>query len=148
MSKRQNILPPPFGRTVGMTARAFKKRLSLHLAISGTDITADQFITLMNLRLKDGLCQRSVADLLGCDKTKTTRIIDVLEKRKLVTRVPDKTDRRQKMIYLTTKGKATCRQLQLVGQTTQKEALRGIRASRLNICREVLDQVLDNLNRR
>lgn len=147
MSKRQNILPPPFGRTIGMTARAFKKRLSFHLITSGTDITADQFITLMNLRLKDGLCQRSVTDLLGCDKTKTTRIIDVLEKRRLVTRVTDKMDRRQKMIYLTTKGKATCSRLQLVGQTTQKEALRGIQASRLKACREVLDQVLDNLNR-
>ncbi|MDH3889687.1 MAG: MarR family winged helix-turn-helix transcriptional regulator [candidate division Zixibacteria bacterium] len=148
MSKHRNILSPPFGRTIGMTARAFKKRLSRNLLNSGTDITADQFITLMNVRLRNGLCQRSVTDILGCDKTKTTRIIDALEKRKLVTRVPDKVDRRQKIVHVTTKGRATCLRLQLVGETTQKEALRGVQAGRLKICRGVLDQVLDNLNRR
>ena len=148
MSKQQNKLISPFGRTVGITARAFKKRLNDHLTNFGTDITADQFITLMNLRFQDGLCQQAVTDLLGCDKTKTTRIIDVLQKRQLVTRKQDDKDRRQKMIHLTAKGRTTCRRLETVGRTTQKEALQGIAESQLKTCREVLEQVLKNLNRR
>ena len=148
MSTRHEKLTSPIGRTVGLTARAFKKRLNDHLTNFGTDITADQFIALINLRFQDGLCQQAVADLLGCDKTKTTRIINVLQQRQLVTRKQDNTDRRQKMIHLTAKGRATCRRLESVGWTTQKEALQGIPENRLKTCREVLDQVLSNLNRR
>ena len=148
MSMQRNKLTSPFGRTVGLTARAFKKRLNDHLTDSGADITTDQFITLMNLRFQDGLCQQSIADLLGCDKTKTTRIIDVLEFRQLVTRKQDSTDRRQKMIHLTAKGRTTCRRLEIVVQKTHSEALQGIPENRLKTCREVLDLVLNNLNRR
>ena len=111
-------------------------------------MTADQFITLMNLRLQDGLRQNTVTDFLGCDKTKTTRIIDSLQLKRLVKRTQDSTDRRQKMIHLTAKGRETCRRLESVGWATQKEALQGIPEDRLRTCREVLNQVLTNLNRR
>ena len=148
MSMKRNKLTTPFGYTVGITARAFKKRLDDYLTDSGADITADQFITLMNLRFQDGLCQQAVADLLGCDKTKTTRIIDGLQQRQLVTRKQDDMDRRQKMIHLTAKGRTTCRRLETVGWMTQKEALQGIPETQLKTCREVLEQVLNNLNRR
>ena len=148
MSMQRNKLISPFGRTVGITARAFKKRLNDHLTDIGTDINADQFITLMNLRFQDGLCQQAVTDLLGCDKTKTTRIIDSLQLRQLVTRKQDDTDRRQKMVHLTAKGRATCRRLESVGHKTQKEALQGISETQLKTCREVLERILNNLNRR
>lgn len=148
MSTQKDKLTAPFGRTVGLTARAFKKRLNENLTDSGTDMTADQFITLMNLRLQDGLRQNAVTDLLGCDKTKTTRIIDSLQLKQLVKRIQDDTDRRQRMIHLTAKGKETCRMLESVGWATQEEALRGIPENQRKTCREVLNQVLINLNRR
>lgn len=147
VSKRVFRPETSFGRTVGMTAKAFRKSVSRHLAESGEDISVDQFVALMNLLVRDGLYHQEVAELVDRDKTATTRIVDALEGRNLVVRVPDEDDRRQKKIHLTPEGKQTCHRLGRVAEATQTGALADIEPERLDTCREVLKQVLENLNR-
>ncbi|MEV0698593.1 MarR family transcriptional regulator [Saccharopolyspora sp. NPDC050389] len=47
-----------------------------------------------------------LAALLGCDKTNITGMVDRLERRSLLTRVPDRSDRRISRLSLTDEGKA------------------------------------------
>lgn len=54
---------------------------------------------------KDGINQQELADLTLKDKASMTYLIDNLTKRNLVKRSEDPSDRRSKLIYLTSKGK-------------------------------------------
>ncbi|WP_413768910.1 MarR family winged helix-turn-helix transcriptional regulator [Rhodococcus pyridinivorans] len=54
----------------------------------------------------DGVTQRSVASTLGLDPSQIVALVDELERRDLVERVPDSSDRRNKRILATEKGMA------------------------------------------
>ena len=55
---------------------------------------------------QDGTNQQELADKTFRDKSGMTYLIDNLVKRKMVKRVEDGCDRRNKLIYLTEEGKA------------------------------------------
>ena len=60
------------------------------------------------------------------DKPSITRLVDNLEKLKLVKRVPSKEDRRINMIYLTTDAQKLQEQSMEVANQTLNEALEGV----------------------
>ena len=74
-----------------------------------------------------------------------TRLIDGLEKRNLVVRTPDKIDHRQKLIYLTSKGKQFQQELLQIVQKTLLEAQQHISLKDIAVCKKVLHQVYENL---
>ena len=69
------------------------------------DLTFEQLIVLHILKESEGLNLGEVAERADRERTTMSRMIDGLEKRNLVVRVPDKIDRRQKMLYLNNLGK-------------------------------------------
>ncbi|GAA1223005.1 MarR family transcriptional regulator [Prauserella halophila] len=58
----------------------------------------------------DGVTQRRLAATMGLDPSQIVALVDDLEKRDLVTRAPDPTDRRNKLIAITEAGHQVCRQ--------------------------------------
>ena len=100
------------------TSRNFRKRLNRSFAKAGHDVTTEQWRILRCLQYQDGQRQQDLADVVHKDKTSITRIIDSMEKRDLVVRIPDRLDRRQKLIYLTNKGKRLQEELMQIAQTT------------------------------
>jgi DNA-binding MarR family transcriptional regulator len=67
------------------------------------DLPPAQALALVNLR--DPAPMRDLADVLGCDASNVTGIVDGLERRGLVTRRPDPADRRVKHLVLTEEGR-------------------------------------------
>nr|WP_282916618.1 MarR family transcriptional regulator [Streptomyces varsoviensis] len=59
---------------------------------------------MTGLRHRGSPDRRRLADRLGCDASTATSMIDRLEKRGLVRRVPHPTDRRVKVVQLTEEG--------------------------------------------
>lgn len=55
---------------------------------------------------EDGVTQRNVASTLGLDPSQIVALVDELERRDLVERVPDRSDRRNKRILATENGMA------------------------------------------
>lgn len=128
-----------------MTGKALRRRLNNNLLHSGAELAAEQVIVLAHLGHQEGFSQQAIAEILNIDKASTTRIIDALEKKALLKRVPDKTDRRQNMIRMTEKGKKRIIDLQPVVLAMQEEALRGINPADVQKCTDVLWQVWQNL---
>jgi DNA-binding MarR family transcriptional regulator len=60
---------------------------------------------------RDGIIQQEIADYTLRDKSSLTYLLDNLVKRKLVSRVEDGNDRRNKLIFLTQEGLALKDQL-------------------------------------
>ncbi|MFH1700266.1 MAG: MarR family transcriptional regulator [Candidatus Zixiibacteriota bacterium] len=133
------------GRMIGMTRKSLRNRLQKILSERGYDVTAEQLIVICNLWDREGMNQRQISEILDNNKTSTVRMIDGLEKRNLAVRVPDKTDRRQNMIYLTHEGKSLCPKLMKVVDQMHEEALKGISKNRLMACKEVLEIIMNNL---
>ena len=125
---------------------AFMRRLNRNFAEAGHDVTIVQWRILKCLWHKDGRRQQDLADVVHRDKTSITRMIDGMEKRDLVVRIPDRLDRRQKLIYLTGKGKRLREELMQIVQKTSSEAQQGIDQERLDVFGDVLAKIRSNLS--
>jgi MarR family transcriptional regulator, lower aerobic nicotinate degradation pathway regulator len=71
---------------------------------AGLDITATQFGVLWVLGHTEQLDQISLARMLGFDRSTTSLVVKLLEKRKLVIRTSDENDRRRYVLRLTKAG--------------------------------------------
>lgn len=127
------------------TSKAFREKLNQNFAKAGHDVTSEQWRILRCLWQKDGQRQQDLANVVNKDKTCITRIIDSMEKRDLVVRIPDRLDRRQNLIYLTNKGKKLQEDLMQIFINTSIDAQKSIDPDQLSIFRKVLEEVYNNL---
>jgi DNA-binding MarR family transcriptional regulator len=80
------------------------------------------------------------------DKPSITRLVDNLEKLNLVKRVPDGRDRRINKVFLTKNAEALELQTMQLAEETLNEALAGVPQDQIEMCKEVLQRVYDNLS--
>ena len=147
MTIEKDMFKAALGHLIGLTGKAMRLRLDHNLAEAGYDLTAVYMILLKHIDYEEGVNQQTLTDHLCLDKTSMTRFIDALELRNLVVRVPDKTDRRQKMIYLTNEGKKLIGPVDQIARKTEEQALQDIDPEKVRICKEVLRQVRENLEK-
>lgn len=87
----------------------------LNRELEGTEINAVELIYLDTLYRKDGITQDDLAQECCIDKAATTRTMQVMEEKGLITRRISITDKRAKIVFLTQKAKeyvAFIRQIQ------------------------------------
>ena len=133
------------GRLMARAGRAFRQRLETNLSLSNYDLRAEQMILLRQIQEHEGANQQVITECMSRDKASITRWIDQLEEKKLVVRVSDQGDRRQKRIHLTDEGKKLIPCFLTVAFKTESEALAGVDPEHVKICKDVLDRVRRNL---
>jgi DNA-binding MarR family transcriptional regulator len=89
---------------VQRAARSIARRFDE--ALRPLELTNGQFSILMSLNRPKSASMGSVANLLAMDRTTLTAALKPLERRGLVTIAHAETDRRSRILILTTKGKA------------------------------------------
>jgi DNA-binding MarR family transcriptional regulator len=94
---------------------------------------------------QDGISQQELCTASYRDKPSITRLVDNLEKLQLVKRVSSESDRRMNLIYLTGRAQKLQDQTMELANETLLEALEGVAPDRIELCREVLQIVYDNL---
>lgn len=146
MEQKRYLLEHSFGHLVSTVARTFSVQLGKRFQQAGIDITTEQWHILMSLWNRDGQYQYELANCQDKDRASITRLIDNMEKRNLVVRIPSKTDRRTKLVYLTSKGRSLQDVLmQLVDQTIAV-AVKGIDNEQVEQTKSVLKAIRKNLN--
>jgi DNA-binding MarR family transcriptional regulator len=100
---------------------------------------------LYHLWKQDGLSQQQLCDATFRDKPSITRLVDNLEKLQLVTRVANKEDRRINRIFLTQQANELQDKAMDLANQTLNEALDGVTNGQIEIAKEVLQKVYDNL---
>jgi len=138
----ENIL----GRVICLAGQAIKVLADKNLAEANFDLRLEHIILLRTILENEGINQHQITFFMFRDKTAITRFIDHLEKKNLVLRVPDKQDRRQNLIYLTNEAKVLFPKFIEVAKLTEQEAIAGISAKDVQICKDVLKQVRKNLS--
>lgn len=84
-----------------------KSRRVLSRALEKHHVTWDQFGALMVIAAESGMSQRKLAAILETDTTTAMVICDSLEKKGLMERGRDRTDRRVNRLSLTDSGRKT-----------------------------------------
>jgi len=129
----------------GRTPQAFNLSLNKNFRENNVDLTREQWSILALLWEEDGKSQQFLADKSYRDRPSVTRLIDNLERMKLVERQADPNDRRSKLIFLTTKGKNMEEKVKKVVEKTVDQAIQNIDISEIEFMKTIFDKIYNNL---
>ena len=108
------------------------------------DISAPQLIVLASVANREADSASSLCRNISYDPGAMTRMIDRLEQKGLIRRVPNPDDRRATNLELTAAGKVLFPQLLEAKETVQKQFLRGFSADDVATLEGLLNRMLDN----
>jgi len=129
----------------GKASTAIARRLQKKFNTAGLNITIEQWSVLYHLWKEDGQSQQQLCNATFRDKPSITRLVDNLEKLNLVKRVASDSDRRINLIYLTKQAQKLQDETMQIADETLSEALQSVPPERIDVCKEVLQIVYDNL---
>jgi DNA-binding MarR family transcriptional regulator len=130
----------------GKASTAIARRLQKNFKAAGVEITIEQWSVLYHLWKEDGQSQQQLCDATFRDKPSITRLVDNLEKLGLVKRMSSKDDRRINKICLTPEAEKLQENTMEVANQTLNEALVGVTNGQIEIAKEVLQKVYENLS--
>ncbi len=130
----------------GKASTAIGRRLQKKFNTNGLNLTVEQWSVLYHLWKEDGKSQQDLCNDTFRDKPSLTRLIDNLEKLNLVKRMPDENDRRINKVVLTKTAYKLQEQTMLLAEETLNEALAGVAAEHIDVCKTVLQKVYENLS--
>ncbi len=129
----------------GKASTAIARRLQKKFNTAGLNLTIEQWSVLYHLWKLDGISQQELCNATFRDKPSITRLVDNLEKLNLVKRVPSEHDRRINLIFLTKQAQKLQEDAMMLAEETLNEALDTVPVEKVDICKEVLQVVYDNL---
>ena len=130
---------------VGETSRLIHKKITAIFQERGFDVTVEQFGVLALLWYKEGMKQQDIADSLNRNKATIARIVENMINRNLIVKVPDQLDKRNKLIFLTQKGKALQKEMVESSGIIYFQALKSISSEDLEKFLSILNQITENL---
>jgi len=129
----------------GKASTAIARNLQKKFNSAGLKITIEQWSVLYHLWKEDGRSQQELCNATFRDKPSITRLVDNLERLQLVKRIASDNDRRINLIYLTRQAQRLQDETMELAESTLNEALEGVPPEKIEVCKEVLQIVYDNL---
>ena len=134
------------GTIIGRTLRIFRNSLQRNFEEAGFNLTLEQWLILILLKLHDGRTQHELCLAAHKDKTTMTRLIDSLEKKGMIKRIRDKSDRRNNHIFITKSG-LTCESvLTPVAILINDKSLKGFKKDEIRDLTNMLNRIIGNLS--
>ena len=130
---------------LALTGSAFRAYLRRRFKECSLDLTAEMMQVLYYLWGRDGVRQQEIANAINRDKASLTSLLDNLVRRELVERRADTQDRRNRLIVLTTKGRALELEVMPLVREMHEVAGRNLLPLQLRASLEVLEQISQNL---
>jgi len=109
-------------------------------------ITFPQLGALAALSQEDRITQRELSEMLNTDATTAMVVCDSLQKRGLIQRLPDPSDRRVNRLVLTDKGKETVAKVYPPVRDECREVLSGASASALQTTVQLLESIRERIS--
>jgi len=139
---------PPVPAKHGIIRQINRVRIELIDALdrelSRFDITAPQLIVLASVANKEADSASSLCKSISYDPGAMTRMIDRLEQKGLVRRLPKAEDRRATNLEITTAGRALYPQLLAAKEAVAAQFLRGFSTDEVHVLETLLNRMLDN----
>jgi DNA-binding MarR family transcriptional regulator len=129
------------GLKMGELIKSIGKRINEALTEDDAALSMEYFFLLNILYGREDVIQHDLANIMKKDKSGILRQIDLLEKLKLVVRVPDTDDRRRKAIVLTKAGAKKVEKFRQIEADIFNGLLEGISQKDLQVFDSVLDKM-------
>jgi len=140
-----------FHMNLGMLIRSahnsMTERFVQNVFDSGLDISMDQWMVLGPIWQLENPSQKELGEICLKDKPSISRIINSLEEKSLVVRIPDQIDHRIKRVVLTNAGKQLFYDVLPIMEKTREEVRGQISEKDLEVFKEVLSKIIQNLNK-
>lgn len=137
----EKAIIPHIGKTFKMLGILVKEQARER----GIDMTREQFILLKMLHCNDGVPQSELAFITENNKSSITRLINTMEKKNLVARIPSTEDGRVNHIYLTKKGRTVFMEIFPLVNKLRLEIEQGISQEEMQTTINVLQKMLKNI---
>ena len=122
--------------------RVLKKRTIEQEKIN---LAIEQFGLLNAISMNEGdVIQKDMANIMGKDKSSILRMIDSLEKKELIRRVVDNSDRRKNYLMVTKKGERVLQQQLELQSVLIKELQQGLTSSDMNTFYKIVNHIISN----
>jgi DNA-binding MarR family transcriptional regulator len=112
----------------------------------GYEVTPEQGHVLNTIGEFEGISQSEIAERTMKDKPTITRILDILEKKKLISRKSDTGDRRAYKIYLTGSGREKIAMFTKIIAEVDRKAFMGLEDGDIRKLEEILRAVRANVD--
>lgn len=145
MTKRDFPVSTLFGRTL----KFLTDELEARLRAEKITVTIVEFVLLYRLSTieEDELTQQNFARLEGKHKSVMLRQLEKLEKKKLLARLPDPSDKRKNNIVLTQKGSELLDRILAIEKKMMQELTRGLDRKEIDVLAKVSLQIQRNAAR-
>ncbi|MEG9295631.1 MarR family transcriptional regulator [Mangrovibacillus sp. Mu-81] len=135
-----------FGLFTNNTVKNIIRFLSFNM--KDFDITPEQWTVLKRLAENDGINQKELAVKAEKDQPTVTRILDILERKELISKQKNEEDRRSFILFITDKGLAVKDELTpFIEDLWEKKILSGISEEELKVYRSVLVKMNENVEK-
>jgi MarR family transcriptional regulator for hemolysin len=135
-----------FGFTIRSAAKAFEGAFDQQLRNRvGITVTQSRVIGTLAL-IKDGMTQKEIADKIGIEAPTIVPIIDRLEEQKMVVRKPDPNDRRNNLIFLTSRSQAKWQLIIECAVEIEKALCPGLSEQEIDITISTLRKITQNVS--
>jgi MarR family transcriptional regulator for hemolysin len=136
-----------FGFRVARIARRLRQAVDAELRVFGLTEATWRPLAYVG-RLGDGVRQKELATALSIEGPSLVRLLDNLERRGLIERREDETDRRARGIHLTRAGRELAVRVAKVGTEIQARLLADVPPAELETCQRVLASIERELDER
>lgn len=135
----------PLGAFISMTYRSHFVRINRRMKEFG--LSAGQFFVLMVLSDRQGITQDYLAGILLIDKGSIARAVNVLEKKGIVRRITDESNRRAVQLYLTETGKKLIPGIVEIDREWEEAAFSGLSEEERKQAKILLYRISENSNK-
>jgi DNA-binding MarR family transcriptional regulator len=140
-SKFEKSIAPWIGKTekmMGMFMRdAFAK--------AGVEITKEQFIVLAKLEQQDGIMQKDLAYITERNKGSLARLVNTMEKKNYVARIPSEVDKRINCIHLTRHGREVFEKVQPIVWDCINQMQKGLSEEEIRKAIHIIKRLQQNI---
>lgn len=140
------ILNKQVGVYLNLVHNRFKQYITAFFQEEGYNITPEQFLVMDTLWDEGKMSQQKIANAIMKDKNSVTKLIDGLEKKNLVKRIADASDRRQNLIELTPYAKEIQQGVTDIAMDAVDRIINDISKQDLYIFIKVLTKMAQNMN--
>ncbi len=127
------------------TALALKAALQRFFRENDCEITAEQWGILRHLWEEEGISQREIGEKTAKDTPNITRLLDAMERKRIIFRQPDPRDRRKYCIYLTKEGKQLHARLLPKVLTLREQVMVDLQPQEIALVKATLNKIYHNI---
>lgn len=130
---------------IDTTIKKIRNYMQRGLTDADIDLTVDQWVVIDHLSQNSGISQIELGNITFKDPPTMTRILDLLVKKELVTRLSSSSDRRKFTINLTEKGKEVHKKANEIITEVRKQAWNNLNENDYDTLVKIMDTIYSNV---